>query len=112
MNNFNRFIIFVLFLMTISNVTIMAAGPLATPKAVTDPSGLVTKVDSIAKVLYGMLFAIAVIFLLMAAFSYLTSGGDVAKVKKASGQLVYAVVAIIVGMLAFSIAKLIENKIK
>lgn len=72
-------------------------------------NSIISKIASIAGIIYTLLFVVAVIFLLMAAFSYLTSAGDPGKVKKASAQLIYAIVAIVVGVLAFSITKIVEQ---
>ncbi|OGG37957.1 hypothetical protein A2127_00910 [Candidatus Jorgensenbacteria bacterium GWC1_48_12] len=52
-------------------------------------------------------FAIAVIFIILAAFGYLTAGGDEEKVGSAKKKLVYAVVAIVVAALAFFIPRIV-----
>lgn len=46
------------------------------------------------------LIILAVVFVLIAAFKYLTASGDPEKVKGASHMLIYAVVAVAVGILA------------
>ncbi len=48
---------------------------------------------------YGLI-VLTVIFVLIAAFRYLTASGDPEKVKAASNTLLYAVVAVIVALLA------------
>lgn len=48
----------------------------------------------------------------MAAFNYLTAGGDQAKVKKASQMLIYAVVGIVVAILAFSISTIVTGLVR
>ncbi|MEK7512780.1 MAG: hypothetical protein AAB601_01115 [Patescibacteria group bacterium] len=53
--------------------------------------------------LFGLLMALAVIFLLYAAFLYLTAGGDDTKVATAKKIIVYAVVAIVIALLAKAI---------
>jgi len=50
----------------------------------------------------------AALFVLYAGFLYLTAGGDTEKVQKANHQLIYAVVAIIVGILAFGLPALVD----
>jgi len=52
---------------------------------------------------------VAVIFIILAAFGYLTSGGDPEKVGSAKNKIVYAIVAIIVAALAFAVPRLIFN---
>ncbi len=89
----------------------LAASPLPTP-----PTGKLETAESIgdlinkiATFLYGILLALAVIFGLIAAFGYLTSGGDPAKIGKASKQLLFAAVAIVVAIAAWGLSKLIPN---
>lgn len=52
---------------------------------------------------------VAVIFILYAAFLYLTAAGDAEKVKKASSQLLYAVIAIAVALMATIIPSFVAN---
>lgn len=82
------------------------------------PSGTLNSVDSIytklvviIKWIYTLFLALTVIFIIMAAFAYLTAGGDPAKVKKANSKLIYAIVAIVVAILAFSLRTIISNLI-
>lgn len=56
------------------------------------------------------LFWIAVVFfILLAAFYYLTSGGDAAKAGKANQMLMYAVIAIVVALVATSLPYLVRS---
>ncbi len=59
--------------------------------------------------LFFLLLAVAVIFIILAAFKYLTASGDAEKVKAASHQLIYAVVAVVVALLARSLPLLIQS---
>ena len=56
---------------------------------------------------YTIFFVIAAFFILFAAFTYLTAKGDPEKVKGARDQIIYAVIAIVVALLAFSIDKIV-----
>ena len=51
----------------------------------------------------------AIIMLFIAAYTYLTAAGEPEKVKKAHKLLLYAVIAIAVGLLAYGIPKLVED---
>ncbi len=51
----------------------------------------------------------AVIFIFLAAFGYLTAAGDPEKVKNASHRLLYAVIAVAVGLMAYGIPTLVNN---
>ncbi len=51
----------------------------------------------------------ATIFIILAAFSYLTAAGDPEKVKGASSKLLYAVIAIAIGLLAYGIPAIVQS---
>lgn len=53
--------------------------------------------------IWGLILALSVIFILIAAFSFLTAGGEEEKIRKAKAFLLYAVVAVGVGALATGI---------
>lgn len=119
MNKIKKFIIHTLLIAIAISFPLMAIAqttggyyPVPTPGKITTPGALIAKIAPIAEALYKLLFAIAVLFFLMAAFSYLFSGGDPGKIKKASAQLLYAVIAIVVGFFAFSITKIVEGFLK
>lgn len=63
--------------------------------------------------MFTFLLVISVIFVIIAAYNYLFAAGDAEKVKKAHLMIVYAVVAIAVGLLArgvsFIVGQLIEQ---
>lgn len=60
-------------------------------------------VNSIFNILFWALIVLAGIFIIMAAFSYLTAGGDPEKVKTANQKVIYAAVAVVVAVLARAI---------
>ncbi len=59
--------------------------------------------------LFSIFLIVAVIFLLIAAFKYLTSGGDASKVSEATNAVIYAAVAIGVALLAASVTFLVRD---
>ena len=63
-------------------------------------------INRIAKWLNGFLIAVAAIFIVVAAFMYLTSGGNTEKVQTATRMIFYTVVAIGVAALASVIVAL------
>ncbi|HXF44108.1 MAG TPA: hypothetical protein VNK70_01455 [Candidatus Paceibacterota bacterium] len=71
--------------------------------------GLIGLLQKIATWIAIIFFAVAVIFIIIAAFGYLTSGGEAEKVSGAKNKIVYAIVAIIVAALAFAVPRLIFN---
>jgi len=70
------------------------------PTNISNVNVLLGKVCSIINLLFTILLIVAVIFIILAAFTYLTAGGDPEKVKKASSQVLYAVVAVVVATFA------------
>ncbi len=51
----------------------------------------------------------AVIFLVLAGFQYLTSGGDTEKTGKAKTNFIYAVIGIAIGVMAYALPKVISG---
>lgn len=87
------------------------ANPIAAPE--TSP---ITSVDKILELLsyvlsaaYVVFYALAVIFLLLAGFGYLTANGDPGKIKKASSKLIYGVIGVGVGLLASGVKDIIKS---
>ena len=64
-------------------------------------------VDVVISWIFSILILIAVIFVFVAAFRYLTAQGDPEKVKKANHTLLYAAIAIAVALLAWSVPYLV-----
>lgn len=91
----------------------LAFAPFIVSAALTQSTGLNTIDDLWAKVLLIMnwiisiFFVVATIFIIMAGFKYVTAGGDSAKIDEAKHMLTYAIIGIAVGLLAFTIPKLI-----
>lgn len=67
--------------------------------------------NRLANWMFIILLAVAVIMIIIAAYKYLTAGGDESKVSSAHKTLIYALVAIGVGLLAkgliFLVAELV-----
>jgi len=76
---------------------------------ITDYGTLMDKIGSIGSYMLGILLAIAVIFLIFAAFTYLTSGGEEKATTKAKNYIIYAVVAIAIGLLARGLVEVVRQ---
>jgi ABC-type enterochelin transport system permease subunit len=74
-------------------------------------SGWMETLNEILKWVYTIVLVLSVVMGLYAAFLYVTAGGEQAKVKKASGVLMYAVIGIVIAVLAFSITKIVGSLI-
>ena len=71
--------------------------------------GVLNLIKTVANWFAAVLFVVAVIFIILAAFGYLTAGGEDEKIKSAKQKLVYAIVAVVVAALAFFIPTIIFN---
>ncbi len=72
------------------------------------PSDVSRVIGRIATFMSTLLLASSVIVILAAGFIYLTAGGDETKVTTATKTLTYAVIGIVVGLVAYSIPTLIQ----
>lgn len=88
----------------------IATGAPAAPTApVTSLTAVGTSLCNITGWLFYFLIILAVIFIIIAAFKYLTAAGDPEKVKAASHMLLYAAIAIVVGIIAKAVPSLIGS---
>lgn len=76
---------------------------------ITTANGLLDVVKRLIGWVYVVFFVLAVLFILMAAFTYLGAAGDEEKIKKAKNQIIYAAVAIVVALLAVGFSSIIGN---
>ncbi|MDP1629694.1 MAG: hypothetical protein Q8L57_03680, partial [bacterium] len=63
----------------------------------------------LANWMFIVLLSVGVIIIIIAAFKYLTAGGDAAKVESAHKMLIYALVAVGIGILAKGFAFLVAE---
>jgi len=84
-----------------------ALPPPSPPPPANVPQGTITSLQAVLNTVcvvfawaFYFLIAFAVIFVIVAAFRYLTAGGDPEKVKSAGNTLLYAAVAVGVALLA------------
>lgn len=80
------------------------------------PAGIPTEPGSVGsiitfgiKIIMFIGFLLAFIWLLLGGISYITSNGEPAKTAAAQKKIIYAIVGLIVIILAFSILTLVEN---
>lgn len=79
------------------------------PAPVTGPSDIVDIIETVAGWMFGILIALAVVFLLYAAFLYLMSAGDQTKTAKAKNVLIYAIWALVIAVLAGGVAVFVKD---
>lgn len=75
---------------------------------ITGANGILHKITVFITAVAGLA---AVIFIMLAGFKYITSGGEPAKVESAKSTLIYAVVGLVVIALAYSIVSLVLSKL-
>ncbi len=71
--------------------------------------GIVGLFEKAASWLYTLFFIIAVVYILLAAFNYLTAGDDSSKTGKATKMIRNAVIAIIIALLSGGFSLIINN---
>ena len=98
------------FAMAITAGTIPGPSDLGVPTSpITSSQQLLDVLPTIVKWVYTIFFVVAVLFILLAAFNYLTAAGNAEKVKSAHQQLMYAAIAIAIGLIAVSASVIIAD---
>ena|ERR1051325_1222371 len=75
-------------------------------------SNIQTLLENILTVLYVFFFIFAAIFIILAAYQYLTAGGSEEGVAKAKSMLVYAIIAIAVALVATGVKAAVESLLR
>ena len=82
---------------------------LATDSPIKNPGDISRVFEQIVRWTYYIFFVLAVYFLLLAAFTYLTAGGNPENLKKAHSSLGWAFVAIAVALISVGAASIIKS---
>ncbi len=90
----------------------LQAFPLTAPTLVTSGSELVKLVQDLTNWFFVGFLLTAAVFVIIAAFQFLTGGGDPVSVGSAKKKLIWAVVAVIIAVLARAIPLAVENIIR
>ncbi len=93
----------------------IAASPL-TPTVPDNLKGTPTSVNDLAKNVTNLLLYIvgivAVIMMIIGGFLYITSSGDPSRTKSAKDTILYAVIGIVVALLAYAIVNFVIGRFK
>lgn len=84
----------------------------ATPPGFCDEKGqddLINTVKNVLNVVYFWIGILAVVFIIIGGVNYTISQGDPGKVSKAKSTIMYAVIGLIVSLLAFAITQFVLN---
>lgn len=79
---------------------------------VTSVEGIFELLTKIFGFFFGVVVALASIFLLYAAFQYIIARGDEGKIEKAKNIIIYAVVALVVAAIAWAVPTIVLDFVK
>ncbi|MFH1192949.1 MAG: hypothetical protein V1656_01370 [Candidatus Jorgensenbacteria bacterium] len=92
----------------ISFLATTLTAPLVAFAAIDTPGKVITTINKLSGWLYTALLALAVVFIVYAAFLFLTAGDNAEQVSKAKTQIIHAAVAVAVAILATGIIELVK----
>ena len=72
---------------------------------------LIATVGGIINAIIAVIGVVAVIMLVIAGFRYTVSGGDAKAVETAKNQIMYAIIGIVICVLAFAIVTFVVNQL-
>jgi uncharacterized membrane protein len=87
-------------------------GPIVNTVGPTSVTGWVDVLITVVRWVYTIIFIVAVLFILLAAFNFITSKGDAVKTATAKNQLLYAVIGIAVALLSYGIITLVRTSLQ
>lgn len=100
-------------LIVLTTPVILAATPTdSNPLGIKTTEDIINILKNIVTFMYRIFFIAATGFILWAAFTYLMAGQDAKKVEQAKDQLKYAVIAIVVALVAGGASLIIESFLK
>lgn len=108
-------------IVTIMAMVVMLVAPLAVSaqyKDPTPPSGVATDTDltvlltRIINILLGIAGLVAVIFLIVGGFRYITAGGNEEAAEAGKKAIVNAIIGIVIIILSFVIVRVVANAVK
>ena len=65
--------------------------------------------DTILGIVYTIFFVVAAFFILYSGFLYLTAAGNEDNLKKAKNQIIYAVIAIVIALIALGVDNIVAS---
>lgn len=77
--------------------------------AIDSPEDVIEVIEKLSGWMYSVLIGLAVVFIILAAYQFLMAGGDSEKVTKAKNSILYAVLAVVVALLATGIVKIVQE---
>lgn len=107
----------VLFAVPVLALAQTGAGPAQQPSGFTTPpqssintvQAVLNDVCGVFDWMFYFLIALSVVFIVIAAYRYLTASGNPEKVKGATNTIIYAAIAVAVALLALAIPSIVAN---
>jgi hypothetical protein len=94
----------------IATVVFLPPALAATPaEPITSESDVINALGNVAGFMFNVFLGLAVIFVIFAAFLYLTATGDTNRLNQAKNVLIYSIVAIVIALLAGGVTTLVQN---
>jgi len=78
------------------------------PADIQEPGQLIEIIEGIVRWIVTLLVVFSAIYIVMAGFNYVTSGGDEDKINKAKTQLLYGLVGVGIAVLALGLPRVIH----
>jgi hypothetical protein len=101
----------ILTLLLISFLTLSVIG-LTTAVEPAPRVGLLEGLQRIINVLFAILVIVAVIFIILGAYSLMTAGGDQTKIETGRTKIIYAIIAVVVAILAWGVIDFVRRHIE
>lgn len=76
---------------------------------ITTPEGIFNILKTVVQWTYTIFFVVAVLFILLAAYTFLTAKDDPGKIKSATNQIFWAAVAIAIALIAVGATQIIQK---
>ncbi len=97
-------------LTTLLSLGMMIVAPVVAAAPPTAPTiDFMSALNSIVNWLFAILLVVAALFIIIAAFDFVTASGDADKTKKARDFVLYALIGVLVGFLAKGLIVLVGN---
>lgn len=90
----------------------IAPPPISAPSSISDISQITGGAGILCTIInwiFWLLIVLTIIFVLVAAYKYLTAGGDPEKVKSAGSTLLYAAIAVVVALIAKGLPLIVSS---
>ena len=97
--------------MSMKHLFELFAATYPTPTTIPQIAADQTTLGNVLNVVYAVAGALAVVFIVLGGINYTLSAGDAGKVKQAKDTVLYALIGLVVVLLAFAITRFVIGKV-